>query len=181
MKNLETNKVTIFKSQEGKNINVSISSDTIWLSLTQISALFERDKSVISRHINAVYKEKELEKKATIAKNATVQKEGDRNINRTIETNGRTIEQSEYLFCNKKGKSIKSFKTSYKAMLQKANVQNATIHTMRHTFASHLIMKGVGIRTVQELLGHSSISVTEMYAHLSTGFKKKEIELLNFE
>ncbi|MBT6120319.1 virulence protein RhuM/Fic/DOC family protein [bacterium] len=85
MKNLETNKVTIFKSQEGKNINVSISSDTIWLSLTQISALFERDKSVISRHINAVYKEKELEKKATIAKNATVQKEGDRNINRTIE------------------------------------------------------------------------------------------------
>ena len=61
-----------------------------------------------------------------------------------------------------------------------AGIQNETIHTMRHPFASHLIMKGVRIRTVQELLGHSSISVTEMYAHLSVGFKKKEIDLLDF-
>ena len=41
-------------------------------------------------------------------------------------------------------------------------------------------MKGVSIRTVQELLGHSSISVTEMYSHLSTGFKKQEIDLLDY-
>ncbi len=44
---------------------------------------------------------------------------------------------------------------------------------MRQPFASHLIMKGVSIRTVQELLGHSSISVTEMVSHFSTGFKRK--------
>jgi site-specific recombinase XerD len=100
---------------------------------------------------------------------------------RTLETDGRYLEQSEYLFCNKKGGRIKSFKTAYNNLLEKAKVQNATIHTMRHTFASHLIMKGVGIRTVQELLGHSSISVTEMYSHLSTGFKKKEIDLLDFK
>ncbi len=41
-------------------------------------------------------------------------------------------------------------------------------------------MKGVSIRTVHELLGHSSISVTEMYSHLSTGFKKQEIDLLDY-
>ena len=41
-------------------------------------------------------------------------------------------------------------------------------------------MKGGSIRTVQELLGHSSISVTEMYSHLSTGFKKQEIDLLDY-
>jgi site-specific recombinase XerD len=40
--------------------------------------------------------------------------------------------------------------------------------------------EGCGIRTVQELFGHSSIRVTEMYAHLSTGFKKQEIDLLDF-
>ena len=51
---------------------------------------------------------------------------------------------------------------------------------MRQPFASHLVMKGVSIRTVQELLGHSSISVTEMYSHLSTGFKKQEIDLLDY-
>lgn len=99
---------------------------------------------------------------------------------RTFEESGRSLEQSEYLFCNKKGKPIQSFKTAYKALMTLAGIQNATIHTMRHTFASHLVMKGVGIRTVQELLGHSSISVTEMYSHLSTGFKKQEIDLLDY-
>ena len=38
----------------------------------------------------------------------------------------------------------------------------------------------VSIRTVQELLGYSSISVTKMYSHLSTGFKKQEIDLLDY-
>jgi site-specific recombinase XerD len=99
---------------------------------------------------------------------------------RTCIQSSRVWEQLEYLFCNRKGKPIKSFKTAYKGLLLKAGIKNANIHTMRHTFASHLIMKGVGIRTVQELLGHSSISVTEMYSHLSTGFKKQEIDLLDF-
>ncbi len=98
----------------------------------------------------------------------------------TLAVSGRTLEQSEYLFCNERGERIKNFKTAYKTLLKRAGVKKATIHTMRHTFASHLIMKGVGIRTVQELLGHSSIAVTEMYAHLSTGFKKKEIDLLDY-
>ena len=52
---------------------------------------------------------------------------------------------------------------------------------MKQPFASNLVMKRVRIRPVQELLGHSSISVTEMYSHLSTGFKKQEIDLLDFE
>ena len=86
----------------------------------------------------------------------------------------------ETLFCNKDGQPIKSFKTAYNNLIHLAGIKHATIHTMRHTFASHLVMKGVSIRTVQELLGHSSISVTEMYSHLSTGFKKQEIDLFNY-
>ena len=81
----------------------------------------------------------------------------------------------ETLLCNKDGHPIKSFKTSYNHLIRLADIKHATIHTMRHTFASHLVMKGVSIRTVQELLGHSSISVTEMVSHLSTGFKKKTL------
>ena len=98
----------------------------------------------------------------------------------TCEVRPRTSAQSTYLFCNEKGEPLKSFKRSFYSLLAHANVSNATVHTMRHTFASHLVMKGVSIRTVQELLGHSSISVTEMYAHLSSGFKKKEIDLLDY-
>lgn len=59
--------------------------ETVWLSLQQMATLFGRDKSVISRHINNIYKEAELSQKATVAKYATVQVEGGRNIEREIE------------------------------------------------------------------------------------------------
>jgi hypothetical protein len=55
------------------------------LTINQIADLFGRDKSVISRHLGNVYKDGELEFGATVAKNATVQKEGDREIVRELE------------------------------------------------------------------------------------------------
>ena len=59
--------------------------ETVWLSLDQMSELFERDKSVISRHISNIFKEEELDKDSTVAKFATVQNEGGRTIRRHIE------------------------------------------------------------------------------------------------
>ena len=59
--------------------------ETVWLSLDQIAELFERDKSVISRHISNIFKEEELDKDWTVAKFATVQNEGGRTIRRNIE------------------------------------------------------------------------------------------------
>lgn len=66
-------------------MEVRLIQDTVWLSLNQIADLFERDKSVISRHLLNIYKTKELDKKSTVAFFATVQKEGLRTIERTIE------------------------------------------------------------------------------------------------
>jgi site-specific recombinase XerD len=48
---------------------------------------------------------------------------------------------------------------------EKAGISDVTWHTLRHTFASPLVNRGVDIVTVKELLGHSSISVTMRYAH----------------
>jgi prophage maintenance system killer protein len=59
--------------------------ETMWASLQQIADLFETDKSGVSRHIRNIYKADELELKATVAKIATVQKEGKREILRNIE------------------------------------------------------------------------------------------------
>lgn len=59
--------------------------ETVWLSLNQIAELFDRDKSVISRHLRNIYKEGELELEATVAKNATVQIEAGRKVTREIE------------------------------------------------------------------------------------------------
>jgi hypothetical protein len=62
-----------------------LEGETFWLSLNQIAQLFERDKSVISRHLRNIFKEGELEQEATVAKNATVQKESGRKVKREIE------------------------------------------------------------------------------------------------
>jgi hypothetical protein len=55
------------------DVRVSPQQYTVWLSLNQMSILFDRDKTVISGHIADIYKEKELEENRTTAKNATVQ------------------------------------------------------------------------------------------------------------
>ena len=77
------NEIILFENQNVK-LDVNIKDDTVWLSLEQISKLFDRDKSVISRHIKNVMKE-ELNDSSTVAKFATVQKEGDREVSREIE------------------------------------------------------------------------------------------------
>jgi hypothetical protein len=66
-------------------LEVRFKDETVWLSLNQMVDLFQRDKSVISRHIKNVFEEAELHPEATVAKSATVQSEGRRSVEREIE------------------------------------------------------------------------------------------------
>lgn len=59
--------------------------------------------------------------------------------------------------------------------LKQTKIEGVTWHTLRHTFASRLVMAGVDIRTVQELMGHSTITMTMRYAHLSPGHLKEAV------
>lgn len=77
--------VEIYNDGNETQIEVRFDNETVWLNLNQLAELFGRDKSVISRHLKNIFNEGELSKSATVAKNATVQKEGDREINRQIE------------------------------------------------------------------------------------------------
>ena len=83
---MDKNEIILYEtSDHSVKLNVNTDGDTVWLSMDQLTDLFERDKSTISRHIRNVFKEGELERAATVAKFATVQTEGDREITRYIE------------------------------------------------------------------------------------------------
>ena len=83
---MSKSQIEIYKIKGGKTeISVKLEGETVWLSLNQLTDLYQRDKSVISRHINNVFKEGELKRNSTVAKFATVQTEGGRSIERNIE------------------------------------------------------------------------------------------------
>ncbi|MCI5147090.1 MAG: hypothetical protein D3923_16585, partial [Candidatus Electrothrix sp. AR3] len=82
----EQGTILLYQAEDGQTaVDVRLQDETIWLNLNQIAELFDRDKSVISRHFRNIFQSGELEREATVAKNATVQKEGDRTVTRTIE------------------------------------------------------------------------------------------------
>lgn len=62
---------------------------------------------------------------------------------------------------------------------QKAEMPRVGWHVLRHTFASQLVMKGVPLRVVQEWMGHTTITMTERYAHLAPGFSSEAVSLLD--
>jgi hypothetical protein len=78
--------ILIYQTEDGlTKIDVNMQNETVWLSLDQMANLFQRDKSTISRHIKNIFDEGELVREATVAKFATVQNEGDRQVERAIE------------------------------------------------------------------------------------------------
>ncbi len=80
-KKLTKGQVVIYKDK----FEVRLEKETVWLSLNQMANLFERDKSVVSRHLNNIFKSKELDRGSTVAFFATVQSEGGRSVERSIE------------------------------------------------------------------------------------------------
>src|SRR5262249_35485125 len=93
----------------------------------------------------------------------------------------RRRESTGYVFTNALGRPLNhSWLTYYlDKACQKAGLRRITWHVLRHTFASHLAMRGVPLNTVQALLGHSTIMMTMRYAHVAPSTLRSAIDLLN--
>jgi site-specific recombinase XerD len=79
---------------------------------------------------------------------------------------------------NSDGEPLAGSRYWFEPALKKAKIYRFSWHCLRHTFASRLVMAGVDIRTVQELMGHKSISMTVRYSHLAPKHTLAAVELL---
>ncbi len=85
----------------------------------------------------------------------------------------------DIIFLNRRGKGLSRVMIFYiiKEMVYKAGIQkNVSPHTFRHSFATHLVEGGADLRAVQEMLGHESITTTEIYTHLDRDFLRDTLQ-----
>ena len=85
--------------------------------------------------------------------------------------------EDRHVFLNKRGTGLtaRSIRDIVKQNVMSAGIKkNITPHSLRHSFATHLLQKGAGIREIQELLGHESISTTAIYSHMDVSKLKKD-------
>jgi integrase/recombinase XerD len=85
----------------------------------------------------------------------------------------------DFVFLNRRGKSLSRVMVflMIKDLADKAGVKKqVSPHTLRHSFATHLIEGGADLRAVQEMLGHASITTTEIYTHLDRAFLQQTIK-----
>ncbi len=86
----------------------------------------------------------------------------------------------DYVFHKDNGEPFKDVRWSFEKACRAVGIENFRFHDLRHTFASHMVMKGADLKVVQEFLGHKTYIMTLRYAHLSPSYKGKIIERINF-
>jgi len=75
--------------------------------------------------------------------------------------------------------NLKSIRNGFNAAVKRAGIKDFRFKDLRHTFASHMVMRGASMKEIQELMGHKTMNMTMRYAHLSQEHKKKAVNLLN--
>ena len=73
-----------------------------------------------------------------------------------------------WVFCSPEGKYLHNFERYWRRAVQAAAIPDFRFHDLRHTFASHYMMRGGSIVKLQAILGHASVRTTQIYARLAS-------------
>jgi hypothetical protein len=141
------------------HVDIKLEKETVWLSLNQITLLFDRDKSVISRHLRNVFQEKELDRGSNVAFFATVQNEGSRTVERQIEYyNLDVVISVGYRVNSKRGTQFRIWATSVLRdhLLKGYSVNDRRLRELNQT-----------IRLIADVAGRRELSGDEAKALLS--------------
>lgn len=159
--------VVIYKNKDGTiSVDVQLSQDTLWLSLNQIAYLFERDKSVISKHLRNIFNEGELEQNSTVAKFATVQIEGGHEVERKIEHyNLDAIISVGYRVNSKRGTEFRRWAS-----------QVLKDHLIKGYSLNHNTLNNIKIRQLQQTI--DLLSVTLVNQELVNEIGSEVIEII---
>ena len=151
--------IAIYETPGGVRVDVKLEKETVWLNLNQMTTLFDRDKSVISRHLRNVFKEKELDRDSTVAFFATVQDEGGRTVERQVEYyNLDAVISVGYRVNSKRGTQFRIWATS---VLRDHLLKGYTVNERR------LRELNQTIRLIADVAGRRELSGDEAKALLS--------------
>lgn len=147
--------LVVFEAKDGTiRLDVRLEAESVWLSLNQIAQLFDRDKSVISRHLANVFRSGELEREATVAKSATVQTEGGRQVERAVEYfNLDAILSVGYRVNSKRGTQFRIWATG---VLSEHLLRGYTIH--RERFERNAKELETALALVRKTAGSAALS-----------------------
>jgi site-specific recombinase XerD len=102
-----------------------------------------------------------------------------------FEERKQNLNSNGLVFSSSSGEKITEVSNTFAKIVEELNLneemsdnrQKVVFHTLRHTYASWLVMSGVDLYTVQKLMGHSTISMTERYSHLAPDHLKKAVKM----
>lgn len=160
--------IMIYKARDGHvELNVSLSDETVWLSLNQMSALFDRDKSVISRHLSNIFEINELEKHAVVANFATTAADGKTyhvdyyNLDAIISVGYRVNSKEGVLFRQWATNVLKQHLiqgyTTYEKRLAERGVKELeqSLNLLQKTLTGNDLVNDLGNETIQLIMSYA--------------------------
>lgn len=179
-------KIVIYRSADGQTIvDVRMDGDTVWLSQAQMAELFQKDRTVIGRHINNIYKEHELERETTCANFAHVGKDADQ-TNQTALYNLDVIISVGYRVKSQHGTQFRIWANKVlKEYLVKGYAVNKALSEQRYTELKQLVaVLGRTVKAQEALTSDDTLNLVEVvsdYAYALDTLDKYDYQQLAVE